>query len=348
MRKYFKEWERYQLEALLKAKTPVKEICNILKRSKTCIYREIKNGTVEMLDSDLKPYTKYCADRGQQVQDEKSHSKGREPKIGNDMDFVKFIESMVLEKKYSPVAILAYINKNHLTFKTKVCFKTIYNYVHNGIFLNITRTNLPMPRKKVEKEKPKKRQAYSHMHTSIEKRPKEIYDRLTYGHWELDTVESGKGDNTCLFVFTERMTREELIYKAEGKNQKSLLKILDRIERNLSSPAFRETFKTITCDNGVEFLDMNAMEKSYYNKIMKRTKVYYCHPYNACERGSNENANKLIRRWIPKGSHISEFTEQYIKDVQEWINTYPRKLFDYLSSAEYKQLVLEPQSKRMD
>ena len=48
MRKYFKEWERYQLEALLKAKTPVKEICNILKRSKTCIYREIKNGTVEM------------------------------------------------------------------------------------------------------------------------------------------------------------------------------------------------------------------------------------------------------------------------------------------------------------
>ena len=160
MRKYFKEWERYQLEALLKAKTPVKEICNILKRSKTCIYREIKNGTVEMLDFNLKPYTKYCADRGQQVQDEKSHNKGREPKIGNDLDFVKFIEPMVLEKKYSPVAILAYINKNHLTFKTKVCFKTIYNYVHNGIFLNITRTNLPMPRKKVEKEKPKKRQAY--------------------------------------------------------------------------------------------------------------------------------------------------------------------------------------------
>ena len=205
-----------------------------------------------------------------------------------------------------------------------------------------------MPRKKVEKEKPKKRQAYSHMHTSIEKRPKEIYDRLTYGHWELDTVESGKGDNTCLFVFTERMTREELIYKVEGKNQKSLLKILDRIERNLSAPTFRETFKTITCDNGVEFLDMNAMEKSYYNKVMKRTKVYYCHPYNACERGSNENANKFIRRWIPKGSHISEFTEQYIKDVQEWINTYPRKLFDYLSSAEYKQLVLEPQAKRME
>ena len=65
MRKYFKEWERYQLEALLKAKTPVKEICNILKRSKTCIYREITTGTVEMLDSNLKPSTQYCAVHGQ-------------------------------------------------------------------------------------------------------------------------------------------------------------------------------------------------------------------------------------------------------------------------------------------
>ena len=81
-----------------------------------------------------------------------------------------------------------------------------------------------------------------------------------------------------------------------------------------------------------------AMEKSYYNKTMKRTKVYYCHPYNACERGSNENANKLIRRWIPKGAHISDFTDQYIKDIEEWINNYPRKLFNYLSSKEYKSL----------
>ena len=73
---------------------------------------------------------------------------------------------------------------------------------------------------------------------------------------------------------------------------------------------------------------------------VKRTKVYYCNPYNACERGSNENANKLIRRWIPKGSHISKFTDKYIQDLQDWINTYPRKIFDYLSSQEYKQLVL--------
>ena len=97
------------------------------------------------------------------------------------------------------------------------------------MFLNVTASNLPMPRKKKEKAAEKKRQARNHTHTSIEQRPKDIYDRLVYGHWELDTVESGKGDKTCLFVFTERMTREELIFKADGKNQACLIKILDRL-----------------------------------------------------------------------------------------------------------------------
>ena len=74
-KEYFKEYERYQLELLLTQKTPVKEIVKILNRSKTTIYREIKLGTVEMVDTNLKPYKKYCADRGQQVQYERSHNK---------------------------------------------------------------------------------------------------------------------------------------------------------------------------------------------------------------------------------------------------------------------------------
>lgn len=338
--KYLTERERYKLEILLEEKKAIKEIALILNKSKSTIYREIHLGTVELIDTNLKPYKKYCADRGQSIQDERSHNKGRELKIGSDLKFVKFIEHMVLDEKYSPVAILSHIRKHNLSFDTDVCYKTIYNYISNGVFLNLTRKSLPMPRKKIEKQDSEKRIARNHIdHTSIEERPKEIRDRLVYGHWELDTVESGKGDKTCLFVFTERMTREELIFKADSKSENCLIKILNRLERNLSAPVFRETFKTITCDNGCEFLNQDAIEKSIYNKIMKRTKVYYCHPYNANERGSNENANKLIRRWIPKGCHISEFTDKYIKDVEEWVNNYPRKLFNYLSCNEYKQLI---------
>ena len=151
-KEYFKEYERYQLELLLNQKTPVKEIAKILNRSKTTIYREIKLGTVEMVDTNLKPYKKYCADRGQQVQDERSHNKGKEIKLGNDLEFVKFMEQMILEQRYSPVAILEHIKKNNLVFKTTVCFKTIYNYVNSGMFLNVTAHATKKERKGYRKE----------------------------------------------------------------------------------------------------------------------------------------------------------------------------------------------------
>lgn len=343
--KYLTERERYQIEILLKEKKSVKYIADLLGRAKSTIYREIKLGTVDMLGRDLAPVRKYCADRGQQVQEERSHNKGKELKVGNDLSFVRFVEQMVIEKRYSPAATLAYIKKNNMDFKTDVCFKTLYNYIHSGVFLNLTRLSLPMPRKKIDKAKQLKRQARNHVHTSIEERPKSISERNVFGHWELDTVESGKGDKACLFVFTERMSRKELIYKADAKNQSCLVKILNKLERCLTAPVFRDTFKTITCDNGCEFIDMNAIEKSVINKTLKRTKVYYCHPYNACERGSNENANKLIRRWIPKGSFISSFSDRYISDVQNWMNTYPRKIHDFLSADE---IAMPYQSKRLD
>lgn len=338
--KYLTEYERYKIEFMIDEKKPIKEIASALGKSLATIYREIKLGTVELLSSDLVPYKKYCADVGQRIQEERSHNKGRELKIGNDMEFVRYIEDMVLNKKYSPIAILIDIKRKHLSFQTDVCYKTLYNYIHSGVFLNLTSANLPMPRKKAEKKNEKKRLARNHKkHRSIEERPTDVYKRLEYGHWELDTVESCKGDYTCLFVFTERFTRQELIFKADGKTELNVIKILNRLERNLTAPVFRETFKTITVDNGCEFLNQTSMEKSIYNKIMKRTMVYYRHPYCAYERGSNENQNKMVRRWIPKGARISDFTDKYIKELEAWINNYPRKIFNYMSSNEYQSLM---------
>ena len=81
-------------------------------------------------------------------------------------------------------------------------------------------------------------------------------------------------------------------------------------------------------DNGVEFSDAEGLEKSRRNK-KKRTKVYYCHPYSSCERGSNENANRLIRRHIPKGVNFDKKSKTEIKEIETWINNYPRKIFEY-------------------
>ena len=77
------------------------------------------------------------------------------------------------------------------------------------------------------------------------------------------------------------------------------------------------------------------LEKSYDNrKKGKRTTVYYAHPYRSGERGSNENANRLIRRFIPKGTDIASITEEFIQRVEDWINNYPRAMFKYKSTNQ--------------
>ena len=112
-----------------------------------------------------------------------------------------------------------------------------------------------------------------------------------------------------------------------------ILEYVDKLERKLGSKKFREIFKTITCDNGCENLDFEGIERSAITK-KNRTKVYYAHPYSAWERGTNENINKLIRRFIPKGADIGEFSHERIKMIEYWINNYPRRIFHGLSSNE--------------
>lgn len=82
-------------------------------------------------------------------------------------------------------------------------------------------------------------------------------------------------------------------------------------------------------DNGTEFSDCDGLQKSILQDGENRTKIYYCHPYSSYERGSNENQNKLVRRKVPKGTNFDDRTEDDIKEVENWINNYPRLLFGW-------------------
>lgn len=112
-----------------------------------------------------------------------------------------------------------------------------------------------------------------------------------------------------------------------------VVKTLDRIERKMGTPTFRKIFKTITVDNGCEFMDCKGMERSKRTQG-KRTKIYYCHPYSSWERGSNENQNRLVRRHVPKGVDFDNKTQGNIVYIENWINTYPRRLFGYRSAED--------------
>lgn len=99
---------------------------------------------------------------------------------------------------------------------------------------------------------------------------------------------------------------------------------------------FYTIFKSLTMDNGNEFLDMKSLEMSCLKAGSKRTGYYYAHPYSSFERGSNETANKLIRRFDPKGFNIGKLTNKDVKRIETWINNYPRKIFGYKSANQMK------------
>ena len=325
--------KRIKIETLSKMGLKSEAIASQIGCSGRTVRRELARGKTELLNSDYTIRVEYSADIGQQKHDYAATAKGPDIKIANDHKLVKYIEHLIIEEKYSPYAVAEKIKQEATRFSVTISCKTIYNYIDNDIFPNLTNKDLPVKKHGKKRNYNKIRAAINNSKgTSISQRDKSIDTRTEYGHWEMDTVVGKKGTNTVLLVLSERKTRQEIITKLQSKSQYSVVKALDKIERKLGSKGFRETFKTITCDNGCENLDFEGIERSVSTK-QNRTKVYYAHPYSAWERGTNENTNKLIRRFIPKGEDIGKYSSKEIKLIEHWINNYPRRIFNGLSSS---------------
>ena len=333
---YLTERERAVIEYELNNKTSVSVIAKKLKRHRSTIYDEIKRGTIELIDTELRPYKKYCADVGQRKYEENKTAKGVSLKIGSDINFARYVENKILKEHYSPYALLSEIKNNGLEFKTQVCERTIYNYIYKGIFLKVNRSHLLRSRPKKKHPVRPSVACRTVSKRSIEERPGNVLERASWGFWEMDTVYSGKGSNASLLVLSERMTRQEIIVKPNDRTTGSVVKALDNLEKKYRDE-FPRIFKNITVDNGVEFSNTEGMEKSLLYDG-QRTTFYYCHPYSSYERGTNENINSMIRRFIPKGSNIADYSEEDIQKIQNWINNYPRRIFGGLSSNMYLSL----------
>lgn len=160
--------------------------------------------------------------------------------------------------------------------------------------------------------------------TSIEQRPKSVNQRLAFGHWEVDTVLSSRGQSrACLVTFVERKTRLLWAIKAPNRTAKTLNDTFGKFMGTFGSQV-----KSITVDHGKEFADYRSIEQDY------QIKVYFCHPYSPWERGSNEYFNRRLRWFFPKKTNFDQITTDEILAALELINQRPLKIHHQQTAIE--------------
>ena len=151
---------------------------------------------------------------------------------------------------------------------------------------------------------------------SIDLRPAEVDQRLSIGHWEIDTI-VGKPSGNVLVTMVERCSRYTLIARAENKSAEAVsLALLKRLA------PIRNKVETLTYDNGKEFA------KHLFIDDILESQGYFAHPYSSWERGLNENTNGLIRQYFPKRTDFGKITDQAIAIVEAKLNRRPRKCLD--------------------
>jgi IS30 family transposase len=324
-----KEAERYKIEGYKQIGKSNREIARIMGRSHSAINEEIKRGNVRQLKSDLTEITVYKADYAQMKADEASKNKGAGLKIGNDHGLVEFLEKKIRDEKFSPDAALAAARKQG-GFRNMICTRTLYTYIDKNLFLGISNKDLSVKKngKKREYKRVRKVALNNRSGKSISERPESAESREEPGNWEIDLVAGKQGTKPVILTLVERKSRKSLYVLLRNKTQAEVIKALDKLRKRVGGN-FSRVFRSITADNGSEFLDHEGMKRA-----MGCEEIYYAHPYSSWERGSNENGNRMLRRFIPKGTDISKITEEELQRYEDWVNNYPRRVLDYKTANE--------------
>ena len=165
--------------------------------------------------------------------------------------------------------------------------------------------------------------------TSIRERPKEA-DGSRFGDFEMDTI-VGKGQKEAMLSITERKTNFSMISKLpEGRSSRH---VAEKVVAMLLP--YKDKLKTITTDNGPEFAAHELITEEL------KVKVYFTDPYSAWQKGAIENANKLIRQFIPKGASFKDYSDEQVKQIQYKLNNRPREKLNFSTPKVefYKQFL---------
>lgn len=322
--------DRVKIELLTNDGLSAYAIARSLDRPINTILNELRRGTVDQIKAG-KTVKVYFADAGQARYQQNRKGCGRKYQALECADFIGHVERQVLEGDWSVDAAVGRAVAFG-TFTKTVCAKTIYNYIDLGL-IRIKNTHLPLKLRRNPKSTTIRINKRI-LGNSISERPEHIEERQEFGHWEIDTVIGSKSkEDEVILTIVERKTRNTLIRKIPSKTAEAVMAEVRHLMQEFGS-MFSSVFKTITSDNGSEFASLSSLADT-------NTGVYFTHPYSSFERGTNERHNGLLRRFIPKGKRISNYSLEAILRIEEWINGLPRRILGYKTPEELFEAELD-------
>ncbi len=330
--------ERQIIQYLLRKGMSQSGIAKELGRDRSVISREVKRHAKIVYKENGNQYLRYNAAEANGEAKYNHRKAGRKSKIKKDTKLKTYIEDKIKIHKWSPEEVCGYIKVNNMDFKEKPNYQNIYYWIDTKQ-IDISNFDLPHRKIGIKKKVDKKdniEQAPSRAHKSIHLRPDKVNENTEFGNWEMDCVEGSKKEAAIYLTLLERKTKKYIVIKLKDSSTKSVVLAWDRLEEKYGE-YFKQIFKTITTDNGVNFKKYDEIEKSKYSEE-KRFEMYYTDPYSSWQKGMNENCNGILRRFIPKGTKISKISEYKLETIVYKINNKPRKKLGFRKADElFKQ-----------
>ena len=291
--------------------------------------REYERGALGATVSDPKHpgrkiYALYDAGKAQDSIYEGHLNKGAPMKVTNilDKEFAYYVKQL----KLSPYDAVCRMKEDEKFKNMDIpCVRTWYNHIKSGdISVHYGETPNHPDRKRRKGPKPHPAKTLPGRH-QLDDRPTEANERSELGHLEMDTIVSCMQGFGGLLVLLDRCSRKYYIEKINEISQREIIKALKRLKKRHE---WRQV-KSVTTDNGCEFLDPEAMKK------VLGCDIYYTRAYASYEKGSIENCNRLVRRWYPKGTDFSLCTRGDIRKLEEIINSIHRLSLGGKTAAQY-------------
>jgi IS30 family transposase len=312
--------ERGLIARMLAQGKTIRAIARNLCRSPSTISEEVSRNQV--WDGGKFVYESIIAQ--EEYEKRKSKAGKREP-LKNDWLYKYVVDHLGLG--WAPEQISGRLKLEHPLIKSRtVGMETIYRYIYDPINLDEHLWEyLPRGQKKRRKQKGRSvHKSHIEARISISKRLSKVNKRKEFGHFEGDTVEGRRSVGDGIHTEVERMSRMFFAVKVKKINSEETIKVQTEIFANLPESAR----KSVTLDNGREnHLHMRLNETL-------NMKTYFCHPYASYERGTNENTNGLLRRYLPKKTDFTTINQDELSEIVLEINNRPRKVLKYQTAQE--------------